>query len=327
MLLLMHSAVVADGSGCTNPHADQIGSLCTLVQEHTGGGSGLAVAVVSRLLWPLAVLAVVIVAMRLLRNLAERAVARSAADQQIRTLVHNVLVGGGVIVAISAALYSAGLDLGIFLTIGGLSTLAIGLAFQDLLRNVLAGILLLVERPFVIGDDVTIDTLTGKVQTIELRTTALRLADGRLAIVPNLEAFTKTVINLSAFEQRQWTVSSWVPSGTDLEKAIRAARQVLAETREASAEPAPRVQPSVELDGGVTLQLQYWLDYRSNDADAVAASVVRRLQAALSGASVPDELVPAEPPPAEEDEPDPPAPRAGRRRRPRLLHPLDHSDD
>lgn len=306
-----------DTGSCPNDHAGPISSLCGTVGDHTGDFNGLALALLSRVLWPLAVLTVVILAARLVRGLAERALLRSAADMQIQTLVHNVLVATGFVVAISAALYSAGLDLGIFLTIGGLSTLAIGLAFQDLLRNILSGILLLVERPFVIGDVITIDAITGSVQTIELRTTCIRLADGRLAVLPNLDAVSKAVINLSAYEQRQFSVSCWVPDGADLEAAIGAARTVLQETPEAATEPPVRVLPSVEIDGGVTLQLQYWLDFRGHDADAVAASVVRRLQAAMAGAPVPPELVPS-PPRPEPDEPEEPRP-APRRRHRRLL--------
>jgi small conductance mechanosensitive channel len=314
------SLVPVSSSACSPDNAGSpIHSLCQLVQEHSGAASPWTVALLERLVWPVFVLVVAIVAMRVVRSIAERAIARGGADPQIHALVHNILVAVGVAVAVGAALNAEGLDLNIFLTIGGLSTLAVGLAFQDLLRNILAGILLLLERPFRIGDVVTVGDLTGSVATIQLRTTALRLADGRLAILPNLDAFNKAIINLSAFETRQFTVTVWVPNGADLEAAIRSARTVLDETPEAVAEPPPRIQPAVDIDGGVTLQCQYWLEYRGCDPDAVAASVVRRLQAGLAGEATPPDLVPPrlpdpEPEPAS-DETAPPGPRRRQRRR------------
>ena len=308
----------------TTDSSHPLHSLCRLIDEHAGGAAAWVVALIDRVIWPLVVLAVAIVAMRVVRGIADRAVRRAGADPQIEALIHNVLVAVGVVVALGAALNAEGLDLTIFLTIGGLSTLAIGLAFQDLLRNILAGIFLLVERPFRIGDIVTIDDLTGSVATIELRTTCLRLADGKLAVIPNLDAFNTTVVNLSAFEMRQFSVSLWVPSGADLEGAIRAAREVLEATPEAAREPVARVQPAVDIDGGVTLQLQYWLEYRGHDPDAVAASVVRRVQAALAGDPPPPDLTPVAPvaaeletaPTAGDPEAEPAAPRRRRRLRP-----------
>ncbi len=174
---------------------------------------------------------------------------------------------------------------GVVLTFGGLASLAIGLAFQDLLRNVLAGIFLLIERPFRLGDEVSVDDVTGIVQTIELRTTALRLGDGRLAVMPNLTMFSRTVINATALERRQYTVSVWVPEGADLEALIEAARSAVAQVPEVLREPGPAVQPRSESDGRVSLQAHYWLDYRSHDPDAVGLQVFRAVHAAAHRAA------------------------------------------
>src|SRR5207249_3391817 len=95
----------------------------------------------------------------------------------------------------------------VLLTFGGLASLAVGLAFQDVLRNILAGIFLLIEQPFRIGDHISVETQSGVVETIQLRTTGLRTEDGRLAIVPNLSCFSNTVVNQSAYPTRRFTVS------------------------------------------------------------------------------------------------------------------------
>lgn len=261
-----------------------LGGLCRVIDEHTGGGS-LAGPILGRALWALILLLLVVVSGRVLRSIIGKALERSRADAQVRTLINNVLVAASAIIAILAALTAIGLPLTVLLTFGGLASLAIGLAFQDLLRNVLAGIFLLVERPFVIGDLITVGAppadLTGNVSTIELRTTELRLADGRVAVIPNLMAFNGCVINADASEVRQFTVSVWLSSDTDVEKAMRTALGILEEIAEVEREPPPKVVPNLEIDVGVTLRCQYWLRYRDCDPDAVAATIVQRLSAAL----------------------------------------------
>jgi len=270
------------GSCYSDPtRGSTLDDLCTYIGDHTH--SRALVVLTSRVVWPLVIMLVLLLSARALRRAAERGLERTSADAQVHTLVHHVLVIVGLVVAIFGALWTAGVDLGIFLTVGGLTSLVVGLAFQDLLRNVLAGIFLLVERPFRIGDLITVGDQSGVVQNIQLRTTALRLVDGRLAVIPNLDAFSNVVINASAYERRMFTVSLWLPVGADLDAALRAVRHELEATPEAADEPPTRVQPTVDIDGGVTLQCQYWLDYRRHDPDAVAASLVRRVYAAVSG--------------------------------------------
>src|SRR5215472_7167479 len=83
-------------------------SLCRLIDDHAGGAATWIVALIDRLIWPLAVLAIAIVAMRIVRGIADRAVRRAGADPQIEQLVHNVLVAVGVVVALGAALNAEG---------------------------------------------------------------------------------------------------------------------------------------------------------------------------------------------------------------------------
>src|SRR5207244_1574162 len=110
--------------------------------------------------------------------------------------------------------------------------------------------------------------------------TGLRTVDGRLAVMPNLNAFNGNVINSSAYPLRRYSVSVWVPQGIDLEAVLRGVREQLQQATRIAVEPPPRIVPKLEIDGGVTLQVWYWLDYRSNDENSVAAELVQRLYAA-----------------------------------------------
>ncbi len=235
---------------------------------------------ISRLIGAMVVVVLVFLAGRLVRGAVRGALERATADRQVRNLIHNLLTVTTLVLALLGGLSALGLSFSVLVTSLGLTGLAVGLALQDLLRNILAGIFLLVERPFRIGDVISVGDLSGTVETIELRTTGLRTADGRLAVMPNLNAFNGNVINSSAYPLRRYSVSVWVPQGIDLEAVLRAVREQLRQASRIAAEPPPRIVPKLEIDGGVTLQVWYWLDYRSNDENGVAAELVQRLYAA-----------------------------------------------
>jgi small-conductance mechanosensitive channel len=255
--------------------------VCASIRDRGFSGADVLGVAVQDILQGLVVFVVVIAAGRFLRRVTLRAVGRTPADAQIRTLVNNVFMVTTMTVAILAGLTAGGLPITVLLTFGGLGSLALGLAFQDLLRNVLAGIFLLIERPFRIGDWITVGDQSGAVQTIQLRTTALRTADGKLAILPNLTAFAGTVVNATAFDMRQFSVAVRLGPGVDLEHAMRTVRDVVERTEGVVKEPKPFVQPRLDADGGVTLTCRYWVEYRSHDPDALSAELVAALYRAL----------------------------------------------
>ena len=143
---------------------------------------------------------------RLIRVLVLWAMSRGKADRQVRTLVRNLITVTTYVVAVISALVVYGVNVAVILTAAGVGTVAIGLAFQDLLRNVLAGIWLLLEQPFRLGDTITVLDQTGAVQNITLRTTTLRTGVGELAILPNLTVFTGIVVNTTHFDTRRLSV-------------------------------------------------------------------------------------------------------------------------
>jgi small conductance mechanosensitive channel len=249
-------------------------SVCATIRGHDP--TGFFGPLVERLVGPLAVLVILYLAGRLLRRFVDTAMHGAGADPQVRVLVHNVITAVTLVVAVLSALVAAGVNVAVLLTVAGLGTVAIGLALQDLLRNLLAGIFLLLEHPFRLGDFIVVGGQSGTVQTITLRTTTLRTADGQLAILPNLTAFTDTIVNSSSFDMRQFTLSARVGAGVELDRAMRDARAAMQGIDAIAKEPAPSVQP--QLDGeALLLHCRYWMDQRSGDPDLAAAELARRL--------------------------------------------------
>jgi small conductance mechanosensitive channel len=271
----MTAPLAADCSGSI------YGGVCRLIQARDFPGSEATAIAVQNLLQGVTIFVVVLLVGRFSRRFAVRALDRTGTDAQLRTLVNNVFLIVTLTVAALAGLTAGGLSINVLLTFGGLASLALGLAFQDLLRNVLAGIFLLIERPFRIGDWIIVGDHAGSVQTIQLRTTALRTADGRLAILPNLEAFSGTVINATAFDVRRHSVAVRLAPGAELRQAIDGIRAVLDGSAEVATSPAPAVLPRMDSDGGITLVCRYWVEYRTHEPDALAGVLVERIHDAL----------------------------------------------
>lgn len=256
--------------------------LCRAISAHDP--TGFAGPVTVHAIGAIGTFLLVYIVGRVLRRVADVALVRAKADRQVRTLLHNVMTAVIYLAAVLTAVVVAGVNFAVLLTAAGVSTVAIGLAFQDILRNILAGIWLLLERPFRLGDNITVSDQSGVVQTITLRTTTLKTADGRLAVVPNLTAFTNPVLNASTFQLRRFTVSVRIGDDPDVEAVLRAARGALQEAPVIASRPAPAVAP--QLDGEFLLvSCTYWMDQASHSPDAVAADVVRRVWAAVRGAT------------------------------------------
>ena len=248
--------------------------VCKAIDPHDPTRLGGPIA--ERLIGPLLLLFALYLAGRFIRRLVDGAMHRTSTDRQVQTLVHNVMTAITYIIAVLSALVVGGVNIAVLLTVAGLGTVAIGLALQDILRNVLAGIWLLLERPFRLGDNIAVLDQAGVVQNITLRTTTLRTADGRLAVLPNLAAFSNPVVNASSYEMRQFTIAVRQPPDVDLEKVMRDARQTITSSPEIAEQPAPTVLP--RLDGeAVMLECRYWVDQLGHDADTVTADLARRL--------------------------------------------------
>ena len=104
----------------------------------------------------------------------------------------GVLLGAGLL-----ALGVAGVHVAALATLIGALGLAVSLSLQDVAKNIVAGLYLLMERPFESGDQVTVQSFSGQVQGIDLRTTTLTAEDGRQVIVPNTVVLSQIVLKQS----------------------------------------------------------------------------------------------------------------------------------
>lgn len=124
----------------------------------------------------------------------------------------TVLLGFLVSFSVVAPSFQAG-DLIKVLGIGGV---AIGFAFQNILQNFLAGLLLLWAQPFRIGDEIKLDPYEGTVEEIQTRATIIKTYDGRRVVIPNADLFTHSVIVNTALDNRRWEYDLSAKGSDDL---------------------------------------------------------------------------------------------------------------
>ena len=138
----------------------------------------------------------------------------------------TILLGFLVAFSIVAPSFQAG-DL---IKLLGIGSVAIGFAFQNILQNFLAGLLLLWAQPFRVGDEIKIDAFEGTVLDIQTRATIIKTYDERRVVVPNADLFTHSVIVNTASDRRRWeynfTVSGVHDVATIKRRIVEAIRSV-----------------------------------------------------------------------------------------------------
>ena len=229
----------------------------------------------ARTVWALLVIVVTLLLARAVRRTTMRVLARSRAQANVTILLGNLAQVTVIVLGILGvlAIYTQG-AFGWILTSFSVVGIVIGLSLQDILKNFFAGVWVLVERPFRIGDTIEVTGSSGVVEEIAFRTTMLKTADGREIIVPNGVFMTSSVTNLTRFPLRRGTL--WLIVD-DREKPIAAddIRAALASVPGIATDP----EPSVELRSVTDGRAHYLIGFWSANRDMVASAAIAALRA------------------------------------------------
>jgi len=141
----------------------------------------------------------------------------------------------------------------------GISSVAIGFAFRDILQNFLAGILILLTEPFQIDDQIVFKEFEGTIENIQTRATTIRTYDGRRIVIPNSELFTNSVTVNTAFENRRLEYDIGIGYGDNIDEARRLILEAMRETSGVIETPASDAIV-VELAGStVNIRARWWV--------------------------------------------------------------------
>jgi small conductance mechanosensitive channel len=228
-----------------------------------------------RSFWALVVIVVALVIARAVRRATMRVLARSRAQANVTILLGNLTQVLVIVLGIMGVLAIYTRDaFGWILTSFSVIGLVVGLSLQDILKNFFAGVWVLVERPFRIGDTIGVLGETGVVEEIAFRTTLLKTADAREVIIPNATFMTSPVTNLTRFPVRRG--SAWLIVD-DAQKPIGAdaIREALGQAAGLSKEPVP----AVELRSVRDARAHYLVTFWAADRDGATSAVVAALRA------------------------------------------------
>ena len=142
----------------------------------------------------------------------------------------------------------------------GIAGFTVGFALQDVAKNFVAGILLLLQQPFEIGDAVEVAGYSGTIMDITLRSTEIRTWDGRFVIIPNGDVYVKPIINFSKAKHRRVNISVGVAYESDLDKVTRVVLEAINDVPGLLKDPAPAVIFSTFGDSAIEFSAYYWID-------------------------------------------------------------------
>jgi small-conductance mechanosensitive channel len=196
---------------------------------------------------------------RTVRTMTVRHLGDKRIDINIRTLIGRIFFFLILAIVFVWILSIWQIGLGVPVAAVGIITAAVIVAIQDILKDLVAGFYILVERPFFIGNIINTATYTGKVEDVQLRATKLRLISGEEVTIPNSLVFSGTVVNNSYYGERRATILITLP--LELFHQTETTEQIIqACTRVERVLPKP--EPSVLLtafaDKKITLTLFFW---------------------------------------------------------------------
>jgi small-conductance mechanosensitive channel len=223
---------------------------------------------------------------RFLRGRLLQLGARRRMNVNVAALIANLVQVGLVVLAIVIILPSFGVDWTTLAAVVGTAALAVSLAFQDLLRNFIAGIYILIERPFTLGDEITIQTgpeIRGTVQTIAMRVTTIRTEEGQIVVVPNNTIFTTPLTNHSAARLQRDVIRVSI-GDTDLQAARTRINEALRQFPAIADTPAPAITVEEASPTTLKLRVEFWTPPQQEAQ--VVSQVVAALRLAFPTAEV-----------------------------------------
>lgn len=168
----------------------------------------------------------------------------------------------------------------------GITSVAVGFAFKEVLQNFFAGILILWRRPFVVGDEIMVDSFAGTVVQIDARATRIRTYDGEKAVVPNACVYTSSLLVYTAFESRRLKLTVGISYKDDIEHARETILKVLRGTEGVLDDPEPRALVRELGSSSVNFTVYVWIASRPGEQWLILDRVAVGIKNALDEAGV-----------------------------------------
>lgn len=167
------------------------------------------------------------------------------------------------------------------LTAAGFIGIVVGFGLKEVLSNFVSGIILAVEQPFKLGDEIEVKSFGGVVDDISIRMTTIKLWDGRLVYIPNMLMLTEPVINLNRSGKRQVETQLKLDARQDFKKTVDAIKTVFKDSSIVLANPEPAVIIEQITPNEINVKLRFWFDVKKTSYQAVKSSVMEEVKRKL----------------------------------------------
>lgn len=221
------------------------------------------------------------------RKLVKRLMRKGKMEETITKFIGNLTYVVLLVFVILAALSQLGIQTTSFIAILGAAGLAIGLALQGSLANFAAGFLMIVFRPFRVGDYIEGGGTAGTVEEIEIFTTTLRTPDNKTVIVPNAKMTGDNIVNWTVKGTRRVDLVMGIGYEDDIDKAKKIMSDVLAEDERILKDPAPQIAMVELADSSVNFVVRPWVN--AGDYWTIYFDVTEKIKKAFdaNGISIP----------------------------------------
>lgn len=221
---------------------------------------------------------------RLVRTTSHKAHLDNMLSSLLARMSYIIVVVVGLFVA--ATVIFPGIKPGDLIAGLGIGSVALGFAFKDVMQNLLAGFLILLYRPFHIGDQIKVDDFEGTVEEINIRATKITTYDGERVVIPNSDLYMKSVLVRTAFASRRTKITVGIGYNESHEQAREILMNVMRNTEGVLDDPAPDVDVVELADSSVNLKLLYWTDPFQSNTRKTSDRVVSATKTALDKAGI-----------------------------------------
>lgn len=224
---------------------------------------------------------------RRIGNLVTRAMGVKSIDELLARFVGNVTFYIILIAVAVSAVGQMGVDTTSFIAVVGSLGLAVGLAIKDSISNFSSGVMLILFRPFTLGDFVEVAGVTGSVENITLSNTVLRSPDNQRIIIPNAQIMGNVITNVTGNPTRRIDLVMGIGYDDDMKKAKEVINSIVSSQEGVLTDPEPTIAVAELADSSVNLVVRPWV--RTEDYWTVRFELTERIKAALdeNGISIP----------------------------------------
>lgn len=234
------------------------------------------------------VFGVFLIIARILRNVVHTAGERTRLDVTLADLFGRLASFAVTILGlfIAAVIIFPAFKAGDLVAGLGITSVAIGFAFKDVLQNFFAGVLILWRRPFVVGDQIKTKDYEGTVEDINVRSTRLKTYDGERAVLPNGDVYTNAILVRTAYDKRRVKFTVGIGYPDSIEEARATIRRVLAETEGVLDDPGPWVYVTELAGSSVNFTVYFWVMSQQANVLEVSDRVATGIKLALDKAGI-----------------------------------------